>query len=789
MTVTPFTTQPPPEWTPQEGPDVYLGDVLAHLRRYWRIIAGVVLASLGIAFAFSSLQVPTFRAAASLRIDENQPSLPVLNALQRAPGQGEIPTEMAVLHSRSLAEEVVDSLALQVVVLKPSKTSRQELFADVRAERDAPGGEYVISRAPNDSVVVDDATTHVRVGQFNAGAPIRFQGVTLVPSTRGRSERSIRVRVDAFEDALAGVIASLDVSRLDRDANVVLIRFEGPDRHLTRDVPNAVVRRFLTRRENERRFEARATVKLLREQRDSVALQLARAENELRIFRERSQSVDLATEAAAQVDRLANLQAERNTVAAERDAIANMMAEVRVAAPRGGEDAPSPYRRMLAFPTLLRNPAASELLRSLAVVEDQRANLRTRRTAEDPDVRVLSARLAELEEQVQSISETYVQGLSAQVTAMDATLARSGQSLGRIPGKEVQFARLQRGPKVLDEILSSLQTRLKEAEIAQSVPDARIKVVDLARLPRGALRPNLKLNLALALVIGFGVGGAAAVAYGAMHRTIRTLDDLKAVTNAPVLGMIPRMRPRGIARRAKWAVGLLRPSRTMAYDAPGPAAEAYRALRTNITHRGWVAGGRTLLFTSPRIGDGKTTSSVNTALALTQQGVRVLLVDADLRRGALHHAFGVRQGPGLAEILTDRYSSVEELLQHAALNDTQLDFITSGAYPSNPAELLGSQAMAGLLARLKREYDVVVIDTPPVNLVTDAAVLSPLVDGIIVVTRAGATGPDALAFAIERLQSVNSRVIGVVLNAVDFRRDARSYGIEDYAAYYAASGD
>jgi tyrosine-protein kinase Etk/Wzc len=779
-------TLPSREWTPREGKDLYVGDLIAHLRRHWPIAGSVVVASLIIGWALSAIQRPTYRATASLRIDEKQPSLPVLNALAVPRVQGELETEMAVLHSRSLGEEVVDSLALQAVLLEPRRAARRDLFSDIRVERDAPGGDYIISHTSNGRVIVTDAVESVRVAEeFNPTDTLRFGGAAVVLSPLGRSEATIRLRIDSFEDALGALFTSLDVSRVDRDANVVLVRFDGQDRYLTRDVPNILVRRFLARREIERKFEARSTVKLLREQRDSVARQLTRAENELRAFREQSQSVDLPTEAAAQVGRLVDMQAERNTIAAERDAISSMLAQVKAADQNGRPDDPTPYRRMLAFPTLLRNPTASELLRALAVVEDQRASLRTRRTNDDPDVQVLSARVNELEQQVRAITETYLQGLSSQVTSLDATLARSGQNLARIPGKEVQFARLQRGPKVLDEILSALQSRLKEAEIAQAVPDARIRVIDLARLPQTTLRPNTKLNLAVALIIGLGLGAVFAIAYGVFDKSIRTLEDLKALTDVPILGFIPQMRHR-ITARGRWATRLRRPTH-VAYEAPGPAAEAYRALRTNITHRWCVGGGRTLMFTSPRVGDGKTTSAVNTALALTQQGRRVLLIDADLRRGAVHRAFGVSQSPGLAEILTDHYSSIEDLLQHAMINDAKLDFVTSGAYPKNPAELLGSRVMADLVARLKTEYDVVVFDTPPVNLVTDAVVLGPEVDGIIVVTRAGATRAEALEFAVDRLHSVRSRIVGVVLNGVDFRRDARSYGIEDYAAYYAES--
>jgi len=215
-------------------------------------------------------------------------------------------------------------------------------------------------------------------------------------------------------------------------------------------------------------------------------------------------------------------------------------------------------------------------------------------------------------------------------------------------------------------------------------------------------------------------------------------------------------------------------------------SEAYRALRTNITFANPDEQPRTMVFTSPMPGDGKSTSAANLAITLGQQGQRVLLVDADLRRGLLNNLFDLPRDPGLSNVLLAA-TPIETAVRAVDLGaGGRFDFLGTGTLPPNPAELLGSEKMRLLIAALEQRYDAILFDSPPLNLVTDAALLGAACDGVVLVGRAGVTTATGLAYAIDQLRAVRAPVLGAVLNDVDFKRDMRYYGeYKSYGAYQA----
>jgi len=214
-------------------------------------------------------------------------------------------------------------------------------------------------------------------------------------------------------------------------------------------------------------------------------------------------------------------------------------------------------------------------------------------------------------------------------------------------------------------------------------------------------------------------------------------------------------------------------------DPRSPSAEAFRTLRTNLMFSQAVNQMRTLVVTSASPGEGKTVTASNLAVSFAQQGVRVLLVDGDLRRGRLHRVFGSPREPGLSDYIL-AYSDEESVTHETAVPN--LYVINSGKIPPNPAEMLGGEIAKEKFAKLTEGYDLVIIDTPPLLAASDAAIVATLADGVVVVLRAGSTETAAAQQPMQQLRALNVRIVGAILNDPDSQ-------IAKYGAYYQYSYD
>lgn len=796
-----------PVTDPRQEDEIDLRDIWNLLLRNWPLIGFSILVVMGATAAYTFTAVPVYESTSTIRIDEETSKVPVLDILQTIATGSQVETEMEVLQSRTLAGAVVQDLRLQLGVVEPRGEARVHILSSIHVEPWAPEAEYRLVRGAGSHFTVYDEETGVSEGIVSVTRPAVLPGVTFTLQPSALDYEEIRLSVRSFERAVGGLGNATGVSRPNREAGIVSVRYQSADTQLVHQVPNTLLGRFIRQRQDIRKTEARSTVVFLQEQIDTLRIQLTAAEEALQTFREEGQVVNLEAEASAQVTQLARLQADRNQLDAERAALQELVDEIDRIAAGADPEAPSPYRRLISFPSLLRNQAASEFLRSLNQLDQQKGELLQRRTLEDPDVLNLTNRIKELEQQLRSIATTYLQGLTNQVRSLDQNLTRFGRELERIPRKEIQQIRLGRQRQVLEEIYLLLQTRLQEARIAQAVEDPSVRIVDPAILPAEPIKPRKALNLALALVLGSMLGVGLSFIREYLDETIHTREDLERASGGlPVLGLIPRIRGAGFgngkyAKKRKRKKGGLAPTPVDALeerlvtgkDPRNPVSEAYRSLRTNITFADLDRTAKTLVITSPLPKDGKSTTAANLAITMAQQGTRVLLADADLRRGVLNTVFGKDRTPGLSDLLLGG-NGFKDTLQVIDLGESgTLDFLPSGTMPPNPAELLGSRRMKDLLGHLAEIYDLIVLDSPPLTVVTDAAVLGTKADGVILVARASSTEKGAITHSVEQLRKVPAKILGSVLNDVDYRRDGRyssTYGKYGYyhQYYYADTG-
>ena len=760
------------------------------VRRNRWIILGCTIAVVAISLVLTQRSLPVYRGASTLRIEQKESNLP--EAFRTPRSDSRLPTEMEELRSRTLAEDVVKELGLRLILVDPKVRRRSDLLREVRVSDSAVPAEYRLVRLREGGVALLDDSTGTALGEFANGQRVEFSGFSFLLEPAALGYSPIHFRIGLSTVVAQQVVYGISVTQPSRDVNIVRVSYRSPDRDLAWLVPQALVTHYIAQRQELQTLEMRSTIDFLQQQIVTISTQLAESERKLESFRERSSVINPQAEATGQVTRLISMQTQLGMLEDERSSVAALLAEVDATAASHKAGQPSAYRRLLAFPNLLQSQAATSLLQSLTVAEDQQKALLTRRTPEDSDVKALGERIAELEGELRSMATTYHQGITNQVRSLDSSLGTFRRQLQKIPEKELQYARLERQPKVLEGVYTMLQTRLKEAEVAVAARDPSVRIVDAAIPPIRPVWPKPMVNTLAALMCGLLLGLATAFTREYMDRAIRTRMDVRGSTGLPVIGLIPRIprksdkvpliaKPKGHRHQRNGPPPLIVPLEKAAppigmalriSTKAGGIAEAYGVLQTNIAFSRDEEPTRTLVFTSPFSGDGKTTTVVNLGISLAQRGSRVLLIDADVRRGVLHSVFGGAREPGLSEVLKGT-SSFESALRTASVGQTgTLYYLTTGKLFPGDYGLVASDGMLRLLAQVREEYDLVIVDTPPVNIITDAAVLAASADGVVLVARSGVTAGPALSYALEQLRHVRAEVLGVVLNDIDLHQDA-----------------
>ena len=779
-----------------DGPTLW-----AMVRRHLALIVVCAMSAAIVAALLTARQTRMYEAKASLRIDPRPSQASALEALGIA-GANVLATELEMLDSRQLAEEVSDSVGYRLRVQRPRVTRRDELFSHVGVAHDAPPATYQIVRAPDGTFALLGAAGDTLVRRVAAGGRIQYGGVTLDLAPGASSLSPMGVQVISVEAAVDTLQHAIERTRRNREADIVDVEVRDADPALARDVANTLVRRFIEGRQGVKQLEARSTVEFLRSQIDRVSGQLSGAERRLRDFREHQSIVSLPEEASSGVTRRAELQAQRNTLEAERQALDRLLRATGASSPSAGDMAA--YRELLAFPTLLRSGMATDLLTPLTAAEERRSELLTRRTNQDPDVVLVNARIAQLQRGIRALVTTYLQGLTDQVEALDALLSRSDATLRTIPGKEIRLGELERNAKGSEQIYSMLQARLKEAEIAAASSDQTVRLIDAAVLPRKPASPKPLVNLSFALVAGMLLGISGAFLLERADRSLHTRRELLVATGVPVLGIIPHLEVnRGVSNLLANVAGRLGPRLLpMRSGSSGSGSrhgerqteslfvftESVSRLATNLTFLATEQRPRAMLVTSALPGDGKTTVATNLALAIARSGRRVLLIDADLRGGRIARALALKRTPGLVEVLSGTLHGAQatQAFTRLAAGHGALHVMTTGVATPTPARLLASSQAAELLTWARAAYDMVIVDTPPVTSIADATILAPLSDGVVLVARSGVTLRDAIAFAVEQLHIVRAPVLGAVLNDVDLRSEGAYDGAYEYYGRYSS---
>jgi capsular exopolysaccharide synthesis family protein len=315
-------------------------------------------------------------------------------------------------------------------------------------------------------------------------------------------------------------------------------------------------------------------------------------------------------------------------------------------------------------------------------------------------------------------------------------------------------------------VLDNLTEKYFEAQINERIDNGAVDIISSAVTPKMPDGTRNTRSFLFAALVGLMLGAMAAFVLEHLDTRVRDADDAQRAAAVGVIGLIPELRAENTRPLA------------INSDDHTVGAEAYRKLRTNLRFLR-ANRPRVIAVTSPSPDEGKSVTAANLALAIAQQGQEVLLIDGDLRRPVQHEIFGTNRSPGLSDTLVGLIGPFEAV---QPFDDApNLSVLSCGTEAPNPAELLGSDAFARLLATLVERFDTIVVDTPPVNLVTDAAVIGSVTDGVLLVAEAGRTDRSVLAAAVNELRQARGSVLGIVLNRVAGKS---GYGYYNGRAYH-----
>jgi polysaccharide biosynthesis transport protein len=452
---------------------------------------------------------------------------------------------------------------------------------------------------------------------------------------------------------------------------------------------------------------------------------------------------------------------ERKTERLQKEALWRQMA-----------NAPNPEE----LPEVMRSGLIQNLRIELANLDRQQAQLLERYLDQHPEVLKVRNQIQDTRTKIRAeaqhvirAAENDYKAAAAQEASVASALESAKQEALQLASRAVTYDSQKREVDAALQVLDGLMSRSKQTDVASELKSTNIRVVDAAVVPGSPIRPKKIRDITLGILLGVFLSVGLAFFLEYLDNTLKTPDDVRLHLGAPLLGVIPELTS---DKHPNLVV--------LNTDLDQRFIEGYRVVRTALNYCWAEPGARIIMITSTAPGEGKTLTAVNLALTLASQEGRTLLIDADLRKPTTHALVRSKRTPGLSDVLVGRAKASEAIQQK--LKDTHLAYLPSGTSAPSPADLLTNRTMRGLIEGLRKFYDWIIIDTPPVGAVSEPLILAPLADGVVVVTGAEMVPRKAVLHTLERLHDTGARILGVVLNRAQV--DKHSYYYSHYYGHY-----
>lgn len=580
---------------------------------------------------------------------------------------------------------------------------------------------------------------------------------------------SILTPRQAMEERVLGILKKNMSVDLPVDSRIAIISFRSPDPKLAARLANSFAESYI-RTDLQRRYDSSAYARqFISKQLDDAKLQLERAERSALAYSSSQRLIDASngTETAAgmaspkslTVSRLVALNSAYAEAAARRT-----QAEEKWLQAQGS--------RIMSLPEVLSNMAIQDLVQKRAQAQAEYKNQRQIRKEDYPTVLQAKAQIAEYDRQIGTLASDIRLSLRSQYeSALRQEQAFRGQMNGLEQAtlgeqrRNVQLSILRRATDTSRSLYDTLMQRYRELNAEAGIQPNNIQLIDRADVPAQPVLPKPVIALLLGILAGILTGVAAVFVVEHLNDTVRTGDEVTTRTNTAFLGSVPQTSED--------------PKKEL-QDLKSPLSEAYSSIRAALLMSSRTGLPSTLSVTSVQAGEGKTTSSFATAIGLGRIGKRVVAIDCDLRRPALHKAFSLENQQGMSEYLSGQARWENLVIADAAPN---VSVITCGLIPPNPTELLSGPLFSALIESLRERFDVVIVDAPPILGLADAAIIGAALEGTVLVMESGRNYRGSLRTSVARLRKSGAHLVGAILTKQNMRNLGYAYS-QDYQYKY-----
>ncbi|MFN3944919.1 MAG: GumC family protein [Allosphingosinicella sp.] len=555
-------------------------------------------------------------------------------------------------------------------------------------------------------------------------------------------------------------------------SRIVKIQFSSPDAALAATVANSFAENYITSN-LQRRFDTSAYSRdFLQGQLAETKRRLEEAERELIAYARQAGLIDASAGVVGTNDMTGPRSLTTANLVQLNQAYAQASSARIQAQQRWAQAQATP---LMSLPEVLSNPTVQQLTQRRAEFEAQYQEERQRRKEEHPAVIQSAARIAELDRQINTLAGSIRGAIAEQYRVAQRQEQALLGSLGRLKSatlaeqdRGVRYNILKREVDTSRELYEGLLQRYREVSAAAGIATNNVSIIDRAEVPLRPYWPRPMMNMALGGIFGIVLSFILVVARENFDDRVHVPEDVERKLGLPLLGMVPLLP------------GTASPAEALA-NPRSMLSEAYATIRTSVELSSSGGLPATILLTSSRAAEGKSTTSYGLSRQFAQMGKRVLLIDSDLRKPSLHRLVGAAHRFGLSNVLAGQ-KRAEEVLQQTDLDG--LHFMASGSLPPNPPQLLGSPALKRLLHELEQAYDVVVIDGPPLLGLADALLLSAVTDVTIFVVEGSGSSLGQTKAALRRLLAGRGQVLGAILTKFNLR----SAGYDGYGYYSYAYG-